>query len=57
MKAIWTNQVPGKNDNTCLVYAPDINRQQNVNAVLYYPDPKPAAENITDYLAFWKSVN
>jgi uncharacterized protein (DUF427 family) len=28
----------------------------NENAVWYYPDPKPAAAEIKDRLAFWKGV-
>jgi len=29
---------------------------QNPDAAWYYPDPKPAAENIKNYIAFWKGV-
>ncbi|MBE7469956.1 MAG: DUF427 domain-containing protein [Anaerolineales bacterium] len=28
--------------------------QVNRNAAWYYPDPKPAANNIKGYIAFWK---
>jgi uncharacterized protein (DUF427 family) len=28
----------------------------NEGAAWYYPSPKPAAENITDYVAFWRGV-
>ena len=28
----------------------------NKDAAWYYPDPKPAAKNITGYVAFWKGV-
>jgi len=28
----------------------------NQNAVWFYPDPKPAASNIKDRVAFWKGV-
>lgn len=28
----------------------------NKNAAWYYPDPKPAANNIKDHIAFWKGV-
>lgn len=28
----------------------------NKNAAWYYPDPKPAAEEIKDYVAFWRGV-
>ncbi len=30
--------------------------QFNPNAAWYYPDPKPAAAHIRDYVAFWKGV-
>ncbi len=30
--------------------------QVNPNAAWYYPDPKPAAAHIRDYVAFWKGV-
>ena len=30
--------------------------QSNPGAAWYYPEPKPAAEEITDRLAFWKGV-
>lgn len=29
---------------------------ENANAVWFYPDPKPAAAEIKDRLAFWKGV-
>jgi len=28
----------------------------NADAAWYYPNPKPAAENIVDHVAFWKGV-
>jgi uncharacterized protein (DUF427 family) len=28
----------------------------NKDAAWYYPDPKPAAEEIRDYVAFWRGV-
>ncbi len=30
--------------------------QKNENAAWYYPQPKPAAENIKNYVAFWRGV-
>lgn len=30
--------------------------QTLTDAAWFYPDPKPAAENIKDYVAFWKGV-
>lgn len=29
---------------------------QNKDAAWYYPDPKPAASQIKDHIAFWKGV-
>lgn len=28
----------------------------NAGAAWYYPDPKPAASDIKDYIAFWRGV-
>lgn len=28
----------------------------NKDAAWYYPDPKPAAKNIKDHIAFWRGV-
>ena len=30
--------------------------RRNKDAAWYYPDPKPAVENIKGYLAFWRGV-
>jgi len=37
-------------------YTLDVDGKQNKDAAWYYPEPKPAAANITNYLAFWKGV-
>jgi len=37
-------------------YTLDVDGKENPDAAWYYPDPKPAAENIKDYVAFWKGV-
>ncbi|MGV8879583.1 MAG: DUF427 domain-containing protein [Sphingobacteriaceae bacterium] len=37
-------------------YSIAIDGEQLVDAAWYYPNPKPAAENIKDYVAFWKGV-
>lgn len=29
----------------------------NAGAAWYYPDPKPAASDIKDYIAFWRGVS
>ena len=34
----------------------NVNGNQNPDAAWYYPDPKPAAAQIKDYIAFWKGV-
>ncbi|MFI5272595.1 MAG: DUF427 domain-containing protein [Ktedonobacterales bacterium] len=33
-----------------------VNGQVNANAAWYYPQPKDAAAQITDYVAFWHGV-
>jgi len=33
-----------------------VDGQRNENAAWYYPDPKPAAAEIKDRVAFWKGV-
>ena len=33
-----------------------VNGEINKDAAWYYPEPKAAAENIKDYIAFWKGV-
>lgn len=33
-----------------------VNGQVNKDAAWYYPAPKPAAENIAGYYAFWRGV-
>lgn len=33
-----------------------VDGQVNANAAWYYPDPKDAAANIRDHVAFWKGV-
>ena len=30
--------------------------KENPDAAWYYPDPKPAAANIRDHIAFWRGV-
>ena len=41
---------------TARYYSLDVNGKQNANAVWYYPDPKPAAAEVKDRVAFWKGV-
>ncbi len=33
-----------------------VNGQKNQNAAWYYPEPKPEAAKIKNYLAFWKGI-
>jgi uncharacterized protein (DUF427 family) len=53
---------PGNAHTTCpwkgeaSYYDIEVNGQVNKNAAWYYPAPKDAAKNITDYVAFWKGV-
>lgn len=37
-------------------YTLAVNGAENPDAAWYYPDPKPAAEEIRDRIAFWKGV-
>lgn len=41
---------------TASYYDVVVNGQVNRGAAWYYPDPSPAARNITGYVAFWKGV-
>jgi uncharacterized protein (DUF427 family) len=34
----------------------DIDGERNEDAAWYYPDPKPAAEQVRDRIAFWRGV-
>lgn len=37
-------------------YTLNVNGKQNPDAAWYYPQPKEAANHITNYVAFWKGV-
>jgi uncharacterized protein (DUF427 family) len=37
-------------------YSLVVDGKTNADAAWYYPAPKPAAANITGYVAFWKGV-
>ena len=37
-------------------YSIDVEGELNEDAAWYYPDPTPLANNIKDYVAFWKGV-
>lgn len=37
-------------------YTVTVNGQENPDAAWYYPDPKPAAAELKNYVAFWHGV-
>ena len=37
-------------------YSLTVDGQTNTDAAWYYPEPKPAANQIKSYVAFWKGV-
>ena len=37
-------------------YTVVVDGQENPDAVWYYPDPKPAAADVKDRVAFWRGV-
>lgn len=37
-------------------YTVVVNGQENADAAWYYPQPKDAAKQITDHVAFWRGV-
>lgn len=37
-------------------YSLSVNGQDNPDAAWYYPTPKDAAKEITNYIAFWRGV-
>jgi uncharacterized protein (DUF427 family) len=37
-------------------YNLEVDGKENLDAAWYYPEPKPAAENIAGRIAFWKGV-
>ena len=41
---------------TASYYSLEVGGEVNRDAVWYYPDPKDAAKQITDRVAFWKGV-
>ncbi|MEM6446194.1 MAG: DUF427 domain-containing protein [Cyanobacteria bacterium J06642_2] len=41
---------------TASYYTLEVNGKSNPDAAWYYPEPKSAASNIKDYIAFWKGV-
>ena len=53
---------PSDTHTTCLwkglasYYHINVEGEINEDAAWYYPDPKDAAKNIKNYIAFWKGV-
>ena len=41
---------------TASYYHVEVDGSVNSDAAWYYPDPKAAAENIRDHIAFWKGI-
>ncbi len=41
---------------TASYYTLVVDGKENPDAAWFYPDPKPAAANIKDHVAFWKGV-
>jgi uncharacterized protein (DUF427 family) len=41
---------------TASYYDLEVNGKRNQGAAWYYPEPKPAANQIKGYVAFWKGV-
>ncbi|MEN8143946.1 MAG: DUF427 domain-containing protein [Gemmatimonadota bacterium] len=49
-----TTHCPWKGDASYYTLAVD--GEENVNAAWFYADPKPAAAQIKDHVAFWRGV-
>jgi uncharacterized protein (DUF427 family) len=41
---------------TASYYDVEVDGEKNPDAAWYYPDPKPAAAQIRDHVAFWKGI-
>jgi uncharacterized protein (DUF427 family) len=50
-----TTHCPWKGDAS--YYSLEVDGQVNADAAWFYPDPKPAASQITERVAFWKGVD
>jgi uncharacterized protein (DUF427 family) len=51
----YTSVCPWK--GTAHYYHVEVDGMKNENAAWYYPEPKPAAAEIRDRIAFWKGVS
>ena len=54
VKSSTTSACPWK--GAASYYSLNVDGKTNVDAAWYYPNPKPAASQIKDYLAFWRGV-
>ena len=52
--SVTTSFCPWK--GTANYYLLSVNGKHNPDAAWYYPEPKAAAQNIKNYVAFWKGV-
>jgi uncharacterized protein (DUF427 family) len=52
--SLHTTECPWK--GTAHYYHVEVDGMKNENAAWYYPQPKPAAAEIKDCIAFWKGV-
>ena len=50
-----TSECPWK--GTAHYYHVEVDGMKNENAAWYYPEPKPAASQIKDRVAFWKGIH
>jgi uncharacterized protein (DUF427 family) len=50
----YISECPWK--GTAHYYTLEVDGMTNENAAWYYPQPKPAAAQIKDHIAFWKGV-
>lgn len=53
-KSDYTTVCPWKGPAS--YYSLDVDGEQNPDAAWYYPEPKPAAKEITGRVAFWRGV-
>jgi uncharacterized protein (DUF427 family) len=51
----YTSVCPWK--GTAHYYHVEVDGMKNENAAWYYPEPKPAAAEIRDRIAFWKGIS
>ena len=49
-----TSHCPWKGDAS--YYTLRVSGEENADAAWYYPEPKDAAKEITDHVAFWRGV-